>query len=280
MTHFSAMTPEELEKVETLVNEKIREGLAVSTAVMSLEDAKKTGAMALFGEKYGDEVRVVKMGDFSTELCGGTHVQNTEQIQCFKILSEAGVSAGVRRIEALTADGLMKYYAGVENELKSAAAAAKTTPDALENRILQLQAELKALAQENEKLKSEAARSKMGDAGNEAEDVNGFKVLTKAVPGVDMNELRGLGDQLKDKLGDCVVVLASEKDGRVNLIAMATDAAQKAGAHAGNVIKGIAGLVGGGGGGKPGMAQAGGKNPAGIADALAKAVELIKGQLQ
>ena len=279
-THFSAMTPEELKKVEDLVNEKIREGLAVNTAVMSLEDAKKTGAMALFGEKYGDEVRVVKMGDFSTELCGGTHVRNTEQIQCFKILSEASVSAGVRRIEALTAGGLMDYYAGVETELKSAAAAAKTTPDALENRILQMQAELKALSQENEKLKSEAARSKMGDAGSEAVEVGAFKVLAKAVPGVDMNELRGLGDQLKDKLGDCVVVLASEKDGRVNLIAMATEAAQKAGAHSGNIIKGIAGLVGGGGGGKPGMAQAGGKNPAGIQDALDKALELIKGQLQ
>ena len=279
-THFSAMTPEELKKVEDLVNEKIREGLAVSTAVMSLEDAKKTGAMALFGEKYGDEVRVVKMGDFSTELCGGTHVGNTEQIQCFKILSEASVSAGVRRIEALTAGGLMDYYAGVETELKSAAAAAKTTPDALENRILQMQAEIKALSQENEKLKSEAARSKMGDAGSEAVEVAGIKVLTKAVPGVDMNELRGLGDQMKDKLGDCVVVLASDKDGRVNLIAMATDAAQKAGAHSGNIIKGIAGLVGGGGGGKPGMAQAGGKNPAGIQDALNKALELIKAQLQ
>ena len=279
-THFAAMTAEELKKVEDLVNDKIREGLAVSTAVMSLEDAKKTGAMALFGEKYGDEVRVVKMGDFSTELCGGTHVGNTEQIQCFKILSEASVSAGVRRIEALTAGGLMDYYAGVETELKSAAAAAKTTPDALENRILQMQAEIKALSQENEKLKSEAAQSKMGDAGSEAVEVAGIKVLTKAVPGVDMNELRGLGDQLKDKLGDCVVVLASEKDGRVNLIAMATDAAQKAGAHSGNIIKGIAGLVGGGGGGKPGMAQAGGKNPAGIPDALSKALELIKGQLQ
>ena len=279
-THFSAMTAEELKKVEEIVNQKIREGLSVSTQVMSLEDAKKTGAMALFGEKYGDEVRVVRMGDFSTELCGGTHVSNTEQIQCFKILLEASVSAGVRRIEALTATGLMDYYAGLESELKSAAAAAKTTPDALENRILQMQAEIKALNQENEKLKSEAARSKMGDVDSEALEVGGIKVLTKAVPGVDMNELRGLGDQLKDKLGDCVVVLASEKDGRVNLIAMATDAAQKAGAHSGNVIKGIAALVGGGGGGKPGMAQAGGKNPGGIGAALEKAAELIREQLK
>ena len=278
-THFSAMTPEELQRVEDLVNEKIREGLAVNTQVMSLEEAKKTGAMALFGEKYGDEVRVVKMGEFSTELCGGTHVKNTEQIQNFKILSEASVAAGVRRIEALTGTGLLHYYAGVEQELKRAAAAAKTTPDALENRITQMQAELKALAQENEKLKAQIANAAMGDADSEAQEIGGFKVVAKAMEGVDMNELRGLGDQLKDKLGDCVVVLASEKDGRVNLIAMATDAAQKAGAHAGNIIKGIAALVGGGGGGKPGMAQAGGKNPAGIADALAKAVELITGQL-
>ena len=279
-THFSAMTPEELKKVEDLVNEKIREDLAVVTEEMSLEEAKKSGAMALFGEKYGDKVRVVRMGGFSVELCGGTHVNNTGTITAFKILSETGIAAGVRRIEALTGSGLMAYYEDVEKQLHQAVKAAKTTPGELTHRIEGLLAEIKALSSENEKLKSKLANNAMGDVMDQVVEVEGVKVLAARVADVDMNGLRNLGDQLKEKLGEGVVVIASALDGKVSLMAMATDGAQKRGAHAGNLIKAIAGLVGGGGGGRPGMAQAGGKNPAGIEAALAKVPEVVKEQIR
>ena len=277
-THFSAMTPEEIKKVEDIVNEEIQAALPVVTEVMTIDEAKKTGAMALFGEKYGEKVRVVKMGDFSTELCGGTHVANTSTIGYFKILSEAGIAAGVRRIEALTSDGLMKHYAEVEAELHEAAKAAKTTPAALTAKIQSLLDEIKALNSENEKLKSKMANDSLGDVLSQVKEVNGVKVLASKVADVDMNGLRNLGDQLKDKIGEGVVVIASVMDGKVSLMATVTDEAQKKGAHAGNLIKAIAGLVGGGGGGRPNMAQAGGKNPAGIEEALKKAVEVVEEQ--
>ncbi|MCB7321143.1 alanine--tRNA ligase [Lacrimispora sp. 210928-DFI.3.58] len=277
-THFSAMTQEEIRKVEHLVNEEIQASLPVVTEVMTLDEAKKTGAMALFGEKYGEKVRVVKMGDFSTELCGGTHVANTSTIASFKILSEAGIAAGVRRIEALTSEGLMKHYEEVEAELMEAAKTAKTTPAALTAKIEALLDEIKALNSENEKLKSKMANDAMGDVMNQVKEINGLKVLASKVEGVDMNGLRGLGDQMKEKLGEGIVVIASVVDGKVNLMATVTDGAQKKGAHAGNLIKAIAGLVGGGGGGRPNMAQAGGKNPAGIEDALKKALEVAEEQ--
>ena len=277
-THFSAMTAEELKKVEEIVNKEIKAALPVVTSVMTLDEAKKTGAMALFGEKYGDTVRVVKMGDFSTELCGGTHISNTGVISEFKILSEAGVAAGVRRIEALTGEGLTKYYKDLEAELHAAAKAAKTTPAELTAKIQSLLDEIKALHSENEKLKSKLANDSLGDVMDQVVEINGVKVLATAVNDVDMNGLRNLGDQLKDKLGDGVIVIASVQDDKVNLMATATDAAQAKGAHAGNLIKAIAGLVGGGGGGRPNMAQAGGKNPAGVPDALKKVAEVVEEQ--
>ena len=279
-THFSAMTPEEIRQVEEIVNKEIHAGLSVVTDEMSLEDAKKTGAMALFGEKYGETVRVVRMGDFSTELCGGTHVANTSSISSFKILSEAGIAAGVRRIEALTSDGLMAHYAETEKELHEAAAAAKTTPGALTAKIEAMLEEIKALHSENEKLKSKLAKEAMGDVMDQVQEVKGVKVLAVRADGVDMNGLRNLGDQLKEKRGEGVIVIASVLDGKVNLMATATDGAQKAGAHAGNLIKAIAGLVGGGGGGRPNMAQAGGKNPAGVDEALAKVAETVESQVR
>lgn len=276
--HFSAMTAEELEKVEAIVNEEIAKNLPVVTEVMNIEQAKATGAMALFGEKYEEDVRVVSMGDFSKELCGGTHVSNTGNITTFKIVSEAGVAAGVRRIEALTGDGVFRYYKEVEKELAEAAKAAKSTPANLKEKIEHMQAEMKALQSEIESLKSKAAKDALGDVMNQVQEVNGVKLLATAVEDVDMNGLRELGDQLKEKVGDGVVVIASSANGKVNLIAMATDAAMEKGAHAGNLIKGIAALVGGGGGGRPNMAQAGGKNPAGIPDAIAKAAEVLAEQ--
>ncbi len=278
-THFQPMTDEEIKQVEDIVNEQISNDLPVTTENMPIEEARKTGAMALFGEKYGDIVRVVSMGDFSKEFCGGTHVKNTGDIAAFKIVSETGVAAGVRRIEALTSKGLMQYYEEREKELMDAARAAKTTPDQLTNKITHLQEENKALNSEIESLKSQLAQNEMGDVTDQVQEIDGVKFLAAQVDNVDMSELRDLGDQLKDKLGEGVIVLASAKDGKVSLMAMATDEAVKAGAHAGNLIKASAGLVGGGGGGRPNMAQAGGKNPAGIPDALAKAAEVLKEQL-
>ena len=278
-THFAAMTAEELARVEAMVNEKIGENIPVVTEVMNIGEARKTGAMALFGEKYGEEVRVVKMGDFSVELCGGTHVANTGSIGSFKILSENGVAAGVRRIEALTGNGVLQYYKNLENIIQETAKTVKATPGNLVEKCGHLMAELKSLHAELESLKSKAAKDAMGDVMNQVQEVKGVKLLAVSVDGVDMNGLRDLGDQMKEKLGEGVVVLMSGQDGKVNMIAMATEKAQKAGAHAGNLIKGIAALVGGGGGGRPGMAQAGGKNPAGIPAAVAEAVKVLEGQL-
>ena len=278
-THFSAMTTEELQRVEDMVNEQIAAALPVVTEVMSLDEAKKTGAMALFGEKYGDSVRVVKMGEFSTELCGGTHVGNTQDIAAFKIVSESGVAAGVRRIEALTGQNVLDYYAKIEEELNEAAHIAKTNPAGLSEKITHMLAEIKALSAECESLKSKAAKDALGDVMDQVVEVKGVKLLAAKVPDVDMNGLRDLGDQLKEKLGDGVVVLASAHEGKVSLLAMATDEAMSAGAHAGKLIKAIATKVGGGGGGRPNMAQAGGKNPAGIDDALAEAKTALEQQI-
>ena len=279
-SHFAALTAEELKRVEDIVNEEIAKGLDVVTEVMSIEDAKKSGAMALFGEKYGDFVRVVKMGDFSTELCGGTHVKNTNSITAFKILSEAGVAAGIRRIEAITGDGVFAYYKNMEAQLLEAAKLLKTAPAEVVNKVANLQAELKALASENDSLKSAAAKEALGDVMDNVAEVKGVKLLATAVKGVDMNNLRDLGDSLKEKLGEGVVVLASDFEGKVNLITMATDGAMAQGAHAGNLIKALAGLVGGGGGGRPNMAQAGGKNPEGIGEVIAKAAEVLAEQIK
>ena len=278
-SHSQALTADEIAKVEQIVNEKIAENLAVVTEEMGIEDAKKKGAMALFGENYGESVRVVSMGDFSMELCGGTHVQSTGDIAFFKILSESGVAAGVRRIEALTGANVMAYYKAMEENFLNAVNAAKATPATLVDKIQHMQAEAKAMTSEIESLKSKAAKDALGDVMNQVVAVKGVKLLATKVPGVDMNGLRDLGDQLKAKLGEGVIVLISDADGKVNMVAMATDDAMAKGAHAGNLIKGIAALVGGGGGGRPNMAQAGGKNPAGIDAAIAEAAKVLEGQL-
>ncbi len=278
-SHFKALTAEELKQVEDMVNAEISKGLKVVTEEMTIEEAKKSGAMALFGEKYGDVVRVVKMGDFSTELCGGTHVSNTSTISVFKIIGENSIAAGVRRIEALTGSGVMEYYTNIEEELAKAAKVAKTEPSNLAKKIEAMQEELKALYSENEKLKAKVAKDALGNVMDQVIEVKGVKVLATKVANVDMNGLRTLGDQLKEKLGEGVVVLASNKDGKVNLLAMATKEAMDKGAHAGNLIKAIASIVGGGGGGRPNMAQAGGKNPNGIDEAIAKVKTVVEEQI-
>ena len=228
---------------------------------------------SIYANRYGDSVRVVSMGDFSKELCGGTHVKNTNEIVSFKIVSEGGISAGVRRIEAITAANVTTYYKKLEEELKEAAKAAKCAPDALAQKIASMQDEMKSLASEVEKLKAKIANSSLGDILNSVKETNGVKVLCASIPDADMNGLRNLSDQLKEKLGDCLILLASAADGKVSLVSMATDGAIAKGAHAGNLIKECAALVGGGGGGRPNMAQAGGKNPAGIDACIQKGFE-------
>ncbi len=272
-----ALTTEEITKVENIVNDSIEADYEVVTNVMTIEEAKKTGAMALFGEKYGDTVRVVCMGEFSKELCGGTHVSHTGEIRNFKIISEGGVAAGVRRIEGITGANVIAYYKNLEAELLKAAAVVKSTPSALADKLKSLTSELKALNAELESLKAKAAQDSLGNV--DAIDVNGVQLIATKLSGVDMNGLRDLGDQLKNKLGSGVVVLASDCDGKVNLLAMVTEDIISKGAHAGNLIKGIAGLVGGGGGGRPNMAQAGGKNPAGIDNCLAEAAKVLANQI-
>lgn len=279
-THFSPMTEDEISRVEDIVNQEIAKGTAVTTNEMTLDEAKKTGAMALFGEKYGETVRVVQIGDFSSELCGGTHVENTRNISAFKILSESGVAAGVRRIEALTGAGLIDYYNQVEAQLKEAAGILKSAPMDVAKKISAVQEELKALAKENDGLKAKLAKAAAGDITSSAVEAGGIQILVKELSDVDMNGMRDLGDEAKQKLGESVIVFVTDNGGKVNLMAMATDGAVAKGAHAGNLIKEIASLVGGGGGGRPNMAQAGGKNPAGIPDALSRAVEVAKMQVQ
>ena len=278
-THFSPMTDEEIAKVEEIVNEQIGLGLPVLTEEMSLDEAKKMGAMALFGEKYGEVVRVVEIGDFSTELCGGTHVSNTKNIVDFKIISESGIAAGVRRIEALTSVGLIDYLTKSDDMVRKVATALKSNPAEIDEKVIRLQEEVKSLQKENEKLKAKLAKDAAGDVSGEAEEFNGVKLLAKQLDGVDMNGMRQLTDDMKNKLGEAFIVLASASDGKVSLVATATDGAMSKGAHAGNLIKEVASIVGGGGGGKPAMAQAGGKDPSKIGDALAKAIEVMKAQL-
>ena len=275
-SHFKAMTPEEIKAVERLVNDKIAESLPVDTKVMSIEDAKKSGAMALFGEKYGDEVRVVGMGEFSKEFCGGTHVKNTGMIGQFKIISESGVAAGIRRIEAITGHNVIKYYENLEQTIAEAAKIIKASPDKLVEKAKHLMEEMKALQSENESLKNKAAKEALGDVMDKVVEIGGVKVLSVEIPDTDGNELRTLGDELKNKLGEGLIFLASAKDGKVNLVAMATDGAVKAGVHAGNLIKTVAPIVGGGGGGRPNMAQAGGKLP----DKIGQAVEAVKDEVK
>ncbi|TAH74779.1 MAG: alanine--tRNA ligase [Anaerolineaceae bacterium] len=280
-THFSAMTDEEISRVEEIVNEHIAMSLPVNTQLMSIDEAKKEGAMALFGEKYSEEVRVVSMGEFSKELCGGTHVTNTGTITVFKILSDTGIAAGVRRIEALTGQSVLDHYKELENKLFDVAKAAKAEPSQLIGRIESLFDEIKTLKSENEKLKSKLASDSLGDVMNQVKEVAGVKLLAANVPELDMNGLRNLGDKLKDKLGEGVVILASSTaPDKVSIVAMVSDEAIKKGAHAGNLIKELALLVGGGGGGRPNMAQAGGKNAAGIPDVIAKAVQALENQLK
>ncbi|MBQ7016699.1 MAG: alanine--tRNA ligase, partial [Firmicutes bacterium] len=234
-------------------------GMNIKTDVMTMEEARKSGAMALFGEKYGESVRVVSMGDYSKELCGGTHLKNTAQVGSFKIVSENGVAAGVRRIEALTGTGALEYYEKQEQELNQVASVLKSKKDRLVESAESLMEQMKELQRELASLQSKLASGAADDILKAAEKVGEISVLTAYKPEMDANALRQLGDSLKDKLGECVILLAGGSD-KLNFVAMATEGAVKAGAHAGNIIKEAAKTAGGGGGGRPNMAQAGGKD--------------------
>ena len=278
-THFAAMTADEIKEVERLVNDAIFASYDVHTDEMSIDAARNRGAMALFGEKYGEVVRVVDMGGYSIELCGGAHLKNTAQVGSFKILSENGVAAGVRRIEAVTGKEALKHYQAQEDEIKEICRLVKSTPDKLLSRLEQLLAEQKETAKELEKLKAKMAGGAADEMLSGKVEIGGVAALAAEVKDMDGNALRTMGDQLKQKLGSGVVVLASGKDGKVNLMAMATDDVVKKGVHAGNIIKAAAAVCGGGGGGRPNMAQAGGKDASKIADALEKAKAVVAEQL-
>ena len=278
-THFAALTKEELKKIEDTVNQNIRKALNVNTDLMNLEAARKSGAMALFGEKYKDDVRVVSMGDESKELCGGTHVKNTAEIKTFKIISETGIAAGVRRIEALTGENVLHFYEKLEDEVYKAAAELKTTPDKLHEKIKHLIEEVKDLKSEQEKLKAKLAKDSISDIDSQIYEVGSIKAIVLKVNDVEMNELRNLGDNLKQKVANGVIVLASVSGSNVSLLAMAGDDAVSKGIHAGNIIKSIATIVGGGGGGRPNMAQAGGKRAEDTDKALEEAKKVIAAQL-
>ncbi len=278
-THFTAMTDEEVKAVENEVNEMIANELEVMIEELPIAEAKKKGAMALFGEKYGDIVRVVSMGDYSVELCGGTHLNNTVEVGTFKIVSEGGVAAGVRRIEALTGSNAIAYYKEKEQIVSDVAKRIKSDPAAILTKIEHLLSDHKALVQELDQLKAKMASSAADDLINQAKALGDVNLLAANVQGVDAGSLRDMGDKFLANLTNGVVVLATETKGKVNLVVMASPEAVKMGAHAGNIIREAAKVVGGGGGGRPNMAQAGGKDPSKIADALLKAEEILVSQI-
>ena len=275
-THFQGLSKEELEKVETLVNEKIMEVYNVGTDLMTLDEARESGAMALFDDKYGDKVRVVGVGEFSKELCGGTHVHNSGEIGLFKIVSEAGVAAGIRRIEALTGFNAIKYVEDKQKLLIDACHALKCSEKEILNRISNSNAELKEKEREISELKSKLTMGAEDDILNSVKEVNGVKVVSYALEDVDGNALRDLADKIRDKVQSGIVVLISNVGGKVNLVAMATKDSVQLGVHCGKVIKEVASIVGGGGGGRPDMAQAGGKNPEKINEAVDKVYEIVE----
>lgn len=278
-THFEGISKDALQKVEDLVNEQVLSGLKIDINEMSISDAKEMGAMALFGEKYGDTVRVVNMDGFSIELCGGTHLANTAEIGLFKIVSEGGVAAGVRRIEALTGSEAIAYYKNLEATIRTVAKAAKCEVNQLENRIESMMEEIKALKQENESLKSKASSSIVDELIAAKQMLGETSVVLAKVEQFDNNRLRDLGDKIKDKLKDSVIVLGSNFEQKALLIVMADDLAVAKGAHSGKTIGTIAKLVGGGGGGKPQIAQAGGSDVSQLDNALNTSIDILKEQL-
>ncbi|HDR7666359.1 TPA: alanine--tRNA ligase [Bacillus wiedmannii] len=275
-SHFGQVQADELEKIERMVNEKIWESIDVEISQKAIEEAKEMGAMALFGEKYGDVVRVVQVGDYSLELCGGCHVDNTASIGIFKIVAESGIGAGTRRIEAVTGKSAYELMNDQVGLLKEAAGKMKTNPKDILTRVDGLFAEVKQLQKENESLAAKLSNIEAGNLTDSVMTVDGVNVLAAKVNVADMNNLRTMMDDLKNKLESAVVVLASVNDDKVNILAGVTKDLISQGYHAGKLVKEVASRCGGGGGGRPDMAQAGGKNPAQVEEALAFVQEYVK----
>ncbi|QIB26492.1 alanine--tRNA ligase [Caloranaerobacter azorensis] len=278
-THFEGLNKDTLEKIEKLVNEKILQSLNVETFEVSLDEAIKMGAVALFGEKYGEKVRVVKMGDYSLELCGGTHISNTSQIGMFKIVSESGVASGIRRIEAITGIKVFEYLNNMEKKINSLAELLKTNKKEILDKTKALIDQNKLLEKEIDNLKSKIASSKVDDIVSEKVEIDGLNLIVKRIDDMGINELRQLGDRIRDKMDSVLVVLGSVKNDKISFVAMATKDLVSKGIHAGNIIREVAKETGGGGGGRPDMAQAGGKDVSKIDIALSKVVDIVKGQL-
>ena len=279
-SHMTSVSAEELAKVELAVNEVILQAIPVNVFETGIEEAKKLGFTALFGEKYGDVVRCVQAGDYSMELCGGTHVANISQIGLFKIVSEGAVAAGVRRVEAVTGMAAYQYALQKEQLVAELGKALKTPEKDLVSRVEQLGAQNKELEKEIAQLHAASSKNQVDGLLNQVKEVNGVKLLACEVEAADMNSLRDMSDMFRDKLGSGVVVLGAKSEGGVNLIVAATKDLTKQGIHAGNIIKEIAKVTGGGGGGRPDMAQAGGKDYSKLAEALALAEGLVAGQLK
>ncbi|MDF2546523.1 MAG: alaS [Anaerosolibacter sp.] len=279
-SHFQPLSDEEVERVEEIVNMKILESLQVDASEMAIEEAKKKGATALFGEKYGDHVRVVSIGDYSMELCGGTHVQSVSQIGLFKIISESGVAAGIRRIEAVTGLKAYQYIKEKEAKLKEVSILLKTTPKEVVTRVENLINDLKSVQKEAETLKNKMATGSVDEILSNVNQIKGINVVVHKLAGLDMDSLRNLGDHLRDKLGSGLVVLGTDFNDKVNFLAMATQDVVDQGVHAGNIIKEIAKIAGGGGGGRPNMAQAGAKDVSKIDEALKEVAVLVERQVK
>lgn len=278
-SHFGSMTAEEIEQVEKIVNQQIWSSLQVDITHKSIEEAKAMGAMALFGEKYGSEVRVVKVGEYSLELCGGCHVNNSSEIGLFKIISESGIGAGTRRIEAVTGRMAYEYLNQQLQVLKSAAEELKTNIGNVPQRIESLKSEMKELQRENESLRDKLSHMEASGLTNQIKEVEGIQVLSAVVNNAEMDNLRTMVDDLKNKLGSAVIVLGSVSDEKVNIVAGITKDLLGKGLHAGKLVKEVATLCGGGGGGRPDMAQAGGKDPHKLPSALESVYELVQKQL-
>jgi alanyl-tRNA synthetase len=275
-THFSALSDEEITKVESIVNENIMRVYSVDTKVMSIDEAKQSGAVALFDEKYGDNVRVVSVGEFSKELCGGTHAFNSGEIGLFKITSETGVAAGIRRIEAVTGFNAIRFVEEKSNLLKEVAETLKCTEKNIVSKLHSQASELKEKDKEISELKSKLTGSIEDDILNNAKEVNGVKLVAAALQEIDGDSLRNLADKLRDKISDGLVVLGSSTNDKVQFVAMASKNAVSKGIHCGKIIKEIAAIAGGGGGGRPDMAQAGGKNPEKLQEAINQVNIIVK----
>lgn len=280
ITHFEAITAEELSKVEEMVNEYILDSKEINAEVMNINEAKKLGAMALFGEKYGENVRVVRMGDCSTELCGGTHLTNTAQVGLFKIISESGVAAGVRRIEAITGRSVYNYMLERNELIAKTTEALKAREDNLLQKATTLVEENKQLEKELHELKSEMSMQNADSILDSKIEINGVNLITNKYEGMDMNTLKEAADNLRDKLENSIVVLGNINEGKVNFVVTASKEAIAKGAHSGNIVREVAKIADGKGGGRPNMAQAGANDPSKVDEALAQAKEIIESMIK